>query len=351
VWRITWRDLVYRGRRFLLAAAATTAAFTVALLLSGVIVAVHTQNEDVVERFEADAWWVPAGSGGPFTGGPVVDVDRIDELRAAPGVDRAEGVLISRATVTDAEAPGDGVKDVNLVGVEIGHTGMPEVAKGRAIDDDGEAVVDAELGIDVGEVITTGGRDFEVVGVADGISYLFGVPAMFLGLADAQQVGAGGQGAVSAIVTGGTPRVAPRGLVAWEDDEVISDLNRLVGQGFSAVQTMRVVMLVAALGIVALMVYLGALERVRDVAVLKATGASSSFVAGGLIVQSLVVTTAATIGAMVLARALKPLFPLRLELTGQVHLELAALGLVAGLVASVIGIRRVLSVEPVEAFG
>jgi putative ABC transport system permease protein len=354
MWRITWRDLVFRRRRFLLASTVTAIAFAVSLLLSGVIVAVQQQNRNVVSRFQADAWWVPPGAGGPFTDGPVVAESRVDEVAALPGVSRAQGVLLLRTTLTEVAAtggPGE-VVDVNMVGVPIGGIGTPKVDKGRVVKGFREVVVDDALGHDVGDTVLLGGKQFRVVGVANGISYLFGVPAMFLSLSDAQDVGAHGEPALSAIVTQGVPRPGkePVGLVRYTDRDVLADLNRVVGQGFSAVQTMRVIMLVAALGIVALIIYLSSLERMRDIAVLKATGASSRFVAGGLVVQALFVTLAATAAAIALAPFLKPLFPLRLELTARVHAELVLFAVLVGLVASVAGIRRLLSVEPATAF-
>jgi putative ABC transport system permease protein len=191
-----------------------------------------------------------------------------------------------------------------------------------------------------------------VVGVAQHLSYLFAVPTMFLGLRDAQVVGAGGQRAASAIVTQGAPRGAsPDGLVPYTNDAVLKDLNRVIGKGLSAVQTVQAIMLVAAAAIVALIIYLSAIERVRDVAVLTVTGASRGFVAFGLAIQSLLVTAPATLLAFGLARLLKPVFPLDLELTVGVHVELGILAVAVGLLASLIGVRRVLAVDPAEAFG
>ena len=354
MWRITWRDLVFRRRRFLLASMTTAIAFAVSLLLSGVIVAVQQQNRNVVSRFHADGWWVPPGAGGPFTDGPVVAESRVDEVAALPGVTLAQGVLLLRTTLTKVAAtggPGE-VVDVNMVGVPIGGIGTPRVNKGRLVKRRGEVVVDDALHHTVGDTVLIGGKRFHVVGVANGISYLFGVPAMFLSLPDAQGVGAHGEPALSAIVTQGLPTRGeePAGLVRYTDHDVLADLNRVVGQGFSAVQTMRVIMMVAALGIVALIIYLSSLERMRDIAVLKATGASSRFVAGGLVVQALFVTVVATAAAFGLAPFLKPLFPLRLELTARVHLELLVFAVLVGLLASVAGIRRLLTVEPARAF-
>jgi putative ABC transport system permease protein len=354
MWRITWRDLVFRRRRFLLASLTTAVAFTVALLLSGVIVAVQQQNRNVVSRFQADAWWVPPGAGGPFTDGPVVAEDRVDEVAALPGVSRAQGVLLLRTTLTNVAAtggPGE-VVDVNMVGVPIGSIGAPNVDKGRAVERSREVVVDDALDHSVGDTVLLGGKRFRVVGVANGISYLFGVPAIFLSLPDAQNLGAHGERAVSAIVTQGLPRHGeePAGLVRYTNRDVLADLNRVVGQGFSAVQTMRVIMLVAALGIVALIIYLSSLERMRDIAVLKATGASNRFVAGGLMAQALFVTLVATAVAIGVAPFLKPLFPLRLELTARVYSELVLFAVLVGVLASIAGIRRLLSVEPAAAF-
>src|SRR5437868_4944504 len=100
MWRITWRDLVFRRRRFLLATLTTAIAFAVSLLLSGVIVAVQQQNRNVVSRFHADGWWVPPGAGGPFTDGPVVAESRVAEIAKLRDVKRAQGVLLLRTTLT-----------------------------------------------------------------------------------------------------------------------------------------------------------------------------------------------------------------------------------------------------------
>jgi putative ABC transport system permease protein len=350
MWRITWRDLAFRRRRFLLAGIATALAFAVALLMSGVVVAVQNQNQRVVDRFAADGWWVPRGAGGPFTDGPVVSEAAAAQLAALPGVTRAEPVILLRTTLTDARS--SSVTDVNLVGVRVDGLGRPKIDQGRWIQRSGEVVVDEGLGHHVGDTVETGGRRLEVVGVARQISYLFAVPTIFLGLRDAQTVGAGGQRAASAIVTQGLPTAAaPTGLVRYSDHGVLEDLNRVIGKGLSAVQTVQAIMLVAAAAIVALIIYLSAIERVRDVAVLTVTGASRGFVAFGLAIQSLLVTAPATLLAFGLARVLKPVFPLDLELTVGVHVELALLAVAVGLLASLVGVRRVLSVDPAEAFG
>ena len=304
----------------------------------------------VVHRFHADGWWVPAGAGGPFTAGPVVPDTVATDLAARPGVRRAEPVVLLRTTLSNDSS--ESVIDVNLVGIGVGGLGRPHVDHGGWIRGPGETVVDASLGYHPGDVVHTGGRAFRVVGVSKGLSYLFAVPTMFLSLPDAQAVGAGGQRASSAVVTQGLPRFGgPPGMVRYDDRAVLRDLNRVIGKGLSAVQTVQAIMVIAAAAIVALIIYLSALERVRDIAVLKASGASSSFVAIGLVVQGLVVTVPATLAAFVIARLLRPVFPLELVLTAGVQLQLALLAAGVGVLASLVGVRRVLRVDPATAFG
>ncbi len=125
----------------------------------------------------------------------------------------------------------------------------------------------------------------------------------------------------------------------------------MIGKGLSAVQTVQAMMVIAAAAIVALIIYLSALGRVRDIAVLKASGATNGFVATGLVVQALVVTLPATLAAFVIARLLQPVFPLELILTTGVQVQLALLATGVGVLASLVGVRRVLRVDPATAFG
>lgn len=347
MWRITWRDLVHRRRRFVIAAVATALVLAITVLMSGLVVAVDRQNERAVERFAADQWWVAEGASGPFTAGPTIAASAADAFAAAPGITRADAVLLVGGALTD----GDEITDVNVLGLGVGGLGTPAVSAGRSVAAPGEVVLDDRLGYEVGATATLGGRSFAVVGVAPDVTYLFGIPSAFVTIADAQAVVAGGQPVASAVVTQGRTDAPPPGFTAYAPAAVADDLARVLGNGMRSIAIVRWLLLGVAAGIVAFILYLSSLERSRDVAVLKATGATSRFIAAGLAVQGVLVAVAASVVGIGLAALLEPVFPLQLEVTAGIHLQLVVIAVGVGLVASLIGIRRALTIDPAMAFG
>jgi putative ABC transport system permease protein len=347
VWRLTWRDLVFRRRRFVIAAFATAVVMAVSLLMSGMILEVHHQNERVVESFDADDWWVPEQSNGPFTAGVAVDSEAAAEFAVLPGVTRAEPVLLVVATVSGDQD----VVSTNLIGAPIGGLGSPEISDGRAIAASGEAVLDDRAGYDVGDQVTVDSRPFTVVGLAKGVSYRFDTRTTYLSLEDAQEVVAGGLPVASAIVTQGEVTTPPAGFVAFDDAQTTDDLTGVLGAGLSGISTMRTILLGVAAGIVAFILYLSSLERVRDVAVLKAVGATDRFLSAGMAVQGVLVTVGACLVSFVLAFIIRPAFPLQIALEPSIFLQLFVIAVVVGLLASLVGIRRALKTDPAVAFG
>ena len=97
--------------------------------------------------------------------------------------------------------------------------------------------------------------------------------------------------------------------------------------------------------------YLNALERTRDFAVLKATGSSNRSIVGGLAFQAVLLTLLAAVLAVGIAFALKPGFPFPVTLSGSSMLKLVAVAVVVGLLASLVGVRRAVSTDPAIAIG
>jgi putative ABC transport system permease protein len=177
------------------------------------------------------------------------------------------------------------------------------------------------------------------------------VPNVFVGLEDAQAIAFGGQAIANSIAVVGTPESLPDGFDLMGRDDARADLLRPVDQARSAIFVLAVLLWLVAATIVGSVIYLSALERIRDFAVFKATGTSTRAIAGDLGVQAvLVAVTAAAVGA-VLALLLGPRFPLPVEVPGTALLLLPVLATLVGLVASLAGMRRAVSVDPALAFG
>lgn len=346
VWLVGVRDLQYRRRRFLIAVVATSVVFSMTVLISGMSNGLDAEVDRIVGSFHADSWVVASGASGPFTATKFISGDDVQRVRAAPGVRAAAPMLVARATIGR-----DSLKDVNLIGYEPGAVGAPEITDGHTARRAGEMVIDDRLSADIGDRIRLSGRPERVVGTAGDLRYNFGVNTVFIPLAAAQDLAFSSQPLASAIVVRGRPPAALPGLRVLTNAQVAQDLRRPAKSGKSAIDIMNLLLWFVAAGIIASIVYLTALERTRDFAVLKATGSSNATLFGALLLQSVVLSAAAAVVAVGLALLLAPLFPFRMAIDASTYLLLAVIAVVVGTLASLAGLRRAVAVDPALAFG
>jgi len=344
MWLISLRDLQWRRRRFAIAVVATGLAFGLTLVMSGLMHHIRLESGRIVGRFGADAWIVAEGATGPFTTTKMLPVAATDEVRALDGVTDAGPLLVLRSTV--------GRRDVNVVGYELGSMTEPQrVHRGEPATEPGQAMVDASLGIAVGETVSFAGRTYPVVAVLDDTSFYFGSPTVFLPIVDAQEALIAGQPLASTIVTRGVPTTLPTGLGRLTGNQVHEDLDRITEQSAKTLDLINGLLWIVAAGIIGSIVYMTALERTRDFAVLKATGASSSALMAGLALQALVLSVLSGGVAVVVALLLAPIFPFPVEIPVRAYLTLFAVAITVGLLASLAGLRRVAHTDPAAAFG
>jgi putative ABC transport system permease protein len=343
---IALRDLQWRRRRFIIAVLATSLVFALTLLLSGAGNGLRGEAQRATDGFGADAWIVPKGTSGPFTASSVMAASAADSVAKLPGVQRADPFVYFRATFGKPHP-----KDVNVIGYRVGGLGGPTPAEGRAPVRPGEAVVDAGLGAKVGETAVMGGRRFKVTGVAHKVSFNFGVPTVFVPIEDVQAMAFAGRPLATAVVTKGTPSAAPQGMTLLTNDQVVSDMRRPMASGLQTIDFINALLWVIAAGIIGSIVYLSALERARDFAVLKATGAGNGPLFGGLALQALVLSAASALVAVVLAKPLKAGFPFTVDIPTSAYVVLLLVALFVGFLASLAGLRRAVRADPALAFG
>lgn len=328
-----------------IAGLATALAFAMTLLLTGAKEGIRGEGPRIVDRIGADEFLVASGGTGPFTTPAVVPVAKAAEVAGTPRVRAADPLVLMHAAVG-----GTTPRDVNVIAYRTGGLGTPPIHDGRLPRRAGEAVVDTLLGRHVGDVLQLGGARFRVVGTATGVTYYYGTPTVFIGLGDAQRMAYGGAPVATTIAVRGHAQHVPAGLTAMNRDDTITDLNRTIASASQTITLLDSLLWLMAIGIVASITYLSALERTRDVAVLKATGAHTRTVFGGFALQAVVLSLgAAAIGA-VLARLLAPAFPFTVTIRFSADVTLLAVAVAVGLLASLAGLRRIVSVDPALAF-
>ena len=146
---------------------------------------------------------------------------------------------------------------------------------------------------------------------------------MYMPLATVQQAVTGGRPLITAVAT--TGHAGQRAALASSCSRRPTVVTDTVGQLKTAVQSIdntRWLMWLIAAAIVASMLYVAALERKRDFAVLKALGSSSRTLFLSLVLEAVVVTLLAAVLAEILASLLTPTFAQPVDITPDARLVL-----------------------------
>lgn len=345
--RVTLRDLQWRRRRFVITIVGTSLVFAMTLLLTGLSNGFRVEANNTVDALGFDAYLAKAGPAGPFIGSPPFPESEVASAARIPGVISAVPLVFTTTTAPD----GDSTRNVNLFGAPAQGPGMPAIATGRAPSDVDEAAVSSTLGTDVGGRIEIGSRSMRIVGIVEDSTALAGQPNVFLTVPGAQLVGYSGQPIVSSIGIHGAPAEVPDGYRIVDRAGAVGDLMRPMNAAEGALTMLSVLLWIVAALIVGSVIYLSALERTRDFAVLKAVGVSTRSVLAGLCLQAVLVAVLAAVLGGLLSLVLVPVFPMRVVVPTSAFLLLPVTAVLIGLLASAAGLRRAVSIDPALAFG
>lgn len=340
---IALRDVLWRWRRFLVALVATALVLALTLVLDGVNRSFPNEARRTVDAFDADAWIVPDGSHGVFLSSTVLPAETVAEIRPLPGIEDARAIAVLRAAL------GDGT-DVNVIGVEPGGFTDPDVTDGRAPASPGEATAEEDLAIDLGEAVTIDGEPFTVVGLTSGLSFRAGVASVYVPLGDAQRIGYQGAGLATTVATKGTPQEVPEGFTALDGADVREDLLAPLVNARKTIGLVLALLWIVAAMVIGSVVYLTSIDRARDFAVLKATGATDRSLLAGLAFQASLLSGGACVLAVLLSFILTPAFPMRTEPAPASYVTLAVVAVAVALIASLVSARRTLRIDPALAF-
>jgi putative ABC transport system permease protein len=307
---------------------------------------------------------------------------RLNDLHRLDGVEAVGPIGFSVASIVLKQ--GEELKrlDVSLIGVEPGMPGAPTVFKGAELSDERakEVVIDRHvldrvnipLGSTISIKVTQEAEerffDLTVVGYTEGKKYNY-LPSIFVPLRVWDKVkpqdrpGGGGQPVftVAAIqlvnpsaeveMSGSIESIVPHvevtdPVTAYESSPGFRDMIGIV-------DTQQTFVLLIALLIVGGFFQIQALQKVTQVGMLKAIGASNWLIALTLLVQVMLTTLFGLIiggaGVLFLASVMPPTIPFVFD--GQ-KIVIAVITLLAiGPIAALVSIRTLFKVEPLKALG
>jgi putative ABC transport system permease protein len=344
---MTLRDLRFRARRVGLVTLLVALVLTLLYLMIGLTNQLKTEPYDAVDGLGASTWVLAEGVGGPFTAASVLPLTARDEL-AARAQGEVEPLVVARGTLTSP--PGDSTElEIQMIGYQLGRLGQPTLVDGVAVERAGEIVVDDSLGVSVGAVVEIGVERFDVVGVTTDSSVLAGQAFVFVDLETAQRIAFNNGDVVTAFISDGSITPTP-GYAIVSADSVAEETLGPIESAVASIDLIRILLWFVAAIVMGAVIYLTALERHRDFAVLKAVGASGRSLGMGLAFQAAVIALAAAAVGAVLAKLIEPAFPLPVKIPSSALVTVPLLAIGVGLLSAIAGVRRVNHTDPAEAF-
>ncbi|HEU0035910.1 MAG TPA: ABC transporter permease [Kofleriaceae bacterium] len=395
------RDVRRHLPRFVGTAAGLGLLLTVVIAMQGIYAGMVDDATILTRAMRADLWLVQRETRGPFAESSRLDPSIEGRAAAVPGVRSARPYTYQLIQRDHRGA----VMRIALVGL-----GWPDdtgqalpLVRGRAlVQPHGEIIVDASLGLALGDTLTLADEPYRVVGITHNALTSGGDSVAFMTVADAQLVAydqppeatvlerqrtverlrrtdlGRGQPALEELAT--DPRWRPPALASpplaavlvtvdahrltavrdtmrrWDDVTVYTQadeedllLGGVVQRARMQIGLFTVILTVTAAVIVMMVIYNLTLEKTHDLAVLKLMGAQRTRLAALVMQQAWLLGVLGYVLAYLLGELAYPSFPRRVLITDTIRVAapLATFAMVT--VASMLGLRHVLRIDPARA--
>lgn len=395
---LAFKDVQRNAGKFLATVVGVGLLVTIVLVMNGIYRGNIADGLWLIEHTDVDLWVVERGRGGPFNEPSRISQRLYRSVAAIPGVTQASPFI----TYGVQRELGGESRQFTIIGYDVlgGLGGPPDVTAGRGIRAPRfEVIADEKLGLRVGEQTHLGLRDYAVVGLTSGAVDLGGNPLLYMALPDAQEVlyqqdneairsgrvatrrdiEAQGYSELEAerllpVASAGDTRTIAAVLVRVAPGQNIEAVKRSVEQHLflSAFTTadqrdlllkgrlskmkailglFRSLLIIVSVVIMALIIYVLTMDKIRAIATLKLIGAPNVVIVRMILEQSVVLAVLAFGIAYALVSATQDRFPRNLVFETSDTAVTFGVILAGGIIASLFAIARALRVPPGLALG
>jgi putative ABC transport system permease protein len=394
------RDVSYHRGRFILTSIGLGLLIGVVMSMGGIYRGLVADALSFSNGTKADLWVVQQDTNGPFAATSRIPEDSRYRIAAVPGIAEASPLSFQTIQIDRMGKP----FRFFLVGYDLNGFGGPAaILAGRPIRQKHyEMVAGKGMKMELGETVRLGLHDYTVVGITDKIVSSGGDPAAFVSLPDAQDIqfkndndairndrqrisvrlggiralSAAQAGSLSGSVAGLTQsthivntvvaRLAPGAdllevqsrIGRWNHYRAITDeeQTRIITKGMIEKARMqlglfRIILLVISAVIISLIIYTSTLDKIKVIATLKLIGSPDGVIVGMILQQSLMMGGIAYVVGYTLISLTYENFPRRVVLEAFDLQVLFIIVMFICALASFVGIRKALKVEPAEALG
>ena len=374
------RDIKHTLGKFIVTAMGVGMLLGIVLIMIGVYRGMMVEAEILLNDIGADLWIVQENTLGPFAEASRVHEDLKDIIYVVSGIDKSEAL-----TFQNIQLPGT-LKPVRVVAVGFDIHGKfnpinPErLVAGRELKNDHyEIVVSDKTGFVLNDEIKLGRNFYRVVGVTAKTVSNGGDPLVYLSLKDAQElqflysnkeiqnnVARGVVNSESYMVNTIVAKVKD----GFDIDEVAQEIRKwqhksvytakeqkdiltknLIEKSAIQIGLFTVILIVVSTIIIALIIYTMTLEKMKEIAIMKLMGLPNSLIIDMIVKETILLGIFAFIFGNIFSHLIYSKFPKLVVLQIPDAWALFGVILVASVLASFVGVKKVISADPAAAIG
>lgn len=383
------KDMAYKKARVFLTTISVTCLVLLILLMGGMMNGLKTQARDYVMSVEKQAgsgvvWVSSEKSGSTFAGFSLLSAEELEIIRSVEGVD--DDIPLSPLIFAQARPVINGKeKKAVVVGYKMNKLGGPSTRDikdpsspfypiiGRIFQpsqyDDyrpadippPEVIVDERLGLEIGQSVELSGKPLRVVGKTKGSLFVFDTPLLFMDIRTAQNTFLKNVIYINTMLVKAKEGYSEAQLAndiksrlavdAHTGSQIVKIIMaNFVDEPMKGVRALRAMLWLAAGLIVAMITYVTTTEKVREIGVLKAIGASDKYVISMILKQVILTTIAGVIFGILLSVLSARYFPIVVLISFRESLLVAITTILICSYGGYIAAKRATAVDPMIAF-
>ena len=377
---LAYKDISHSLVKFVVTSMGVGMLLGIVMIMIGVYRGMVIDAQVLINDIGADIWVVQEDTLGPFAQSSRVFEDLKNSIKVVDGVNKSEALTFQSLQLPTKK----GAMRVFVVGYDINGEINPINSKrlisGRVLlKNHYEIVVSKKTGFKVGDIVPLGRHNYKVVGITKGSVSSGGEPLVYLSLKDAQNLqflysnfrirsdekrGIKQRvyplvNAIVATIKQGydVNKVAKyikisrhKGVFTQKEQREILTKN-LIKMASKQIGMFTVILVVVSTIIIGLIIYTMTLEKIKEIAIMKLIGIPNLLIVKMIAQETVLMGVLAFVFGFIFSHLIYDKFPKRVVLQNSDDFILFIVILVASLLASLIGIKKVLSADPSKAIG
>ena len=375
------KDISHTLGKFIVTAMGVGMLLGIVLIMIGVYRGMMVDAKVLLDDLNVDFWVVQEDTLGPFAEASRVHEDLKNSVYVIDGIEKTAALTFQNLQLHHRD------KALRVVAVGFDPFGSfdpvnPErMVSGRGLQRDHyEVVVSDNLGFELGEKIPIGRNSYTVAGVTHGTVSSGGDPLIYISLKDAQELqfsysnnrirndrerGIKDAGSIPLVNT-----VVATLREGYNIDEVAENIRKgkhksvytrveqkeiltknLIEKASKQIGLFTAILVVVSTIIIALIIYTMTLEKMKEISIMKLIGIPNRLIIKMIVQETLLLGFLAFIFGNIFSHLIYSKFPKRVVLEIPDAWMLFIVVIIASILASFIGVKKVISADPAAAIG